>query len=503
MRDNDDHSGRQLPDEMLQHPLAGSLFTSFFDHLSDGVVEVGPDFTCRFINRAAEAMLHLDRKIIVGKNLLDALPVTMGSELSRHARMAGRQGDGIEFEIFCGALETWFTCLCYPLKERMVLLFKDITTRRKAEAESDSGSLSAMLQKEILGKIFDHIPVMLCFYDQEIKIKLINAEFERVLGWSLEEARQIDLMAACYPDPDYRLKVRQFMMSAAPGWQDFIVCNRYGDEIETSWANVRLSDGSQIGIGIDIRARKTAEAKLRLSEERYRQLSRKTLELLEKERMAITGELHDSIGTSLAAIKFSLESRIQQMPQDYRIDGQITFEKIVDYLQDAIRESKRISARLRPKILDEKGLLSTIEWFARSYAELYPGIKLVRAIYLREEDIPPDYKVVLYRVIQEALNNAAKHSGATVIRLNLTRTDSHIHMIIQDNGCGFDPGQLTRSADGLSGFGLHSMQERVEICNGTCFLTSGGSGAGTRIDVKLPLDPIDPNSSNRSGPDQK
>lgn len=116
-------------------------------------------------------------------------------------------------------------------------------------------------QKEILQSIIDNIPVMLAFYDSEGRIRLVNSEFERVLGWSMDEARNMDLLAACRPQPsDAKLPNR--IREHKPLWRDYDITSRSGSIIHSSWATVRLSDGSLIGIGIDVSTRRKMEQDL-------------------------------------------------------------------------------------------------------------------------------------------------------------------------------------------------------------------------------------------------
>ncbi|HEY9612737.1 PAS domain S-box protein [Allocoleopsis sp.] len=134
----------------------------------------------------------------------------------------------------------------------------DITKRKVAER-------ALKQQKEILQTLFDNIPVMLCFYNADAQVQLINQAFEQTLGWSLEEMREIDILAECYPNPDYRTEVLEFMMRADGTWQDIQLRTRAGNILFTSWANIRLPDGSIVGIGKDITARKQTEQELRKS----------------------------------------------------------------------------------------------------------------------------------------------------------------------------------------------------------------------------------------------
>ena len=135
-------------------------------------------------------------------------------------------------------------------------IFEDITERKRAEE-------ALRRQKELLQTIFDHIPVMVTFFDARGRMQLINREVERVLGWPLAEIREGDLLAECYPDPESRQRVLDFMIAATGKWQDFQTRTKDGRQLDTSWANIRLSDGTSIGIGQDITERKQAEEILR------------------------------------------------------------------------------------------------------------------------------------------------------------------------------------------------------------------------------------------------
>ena len=142
--------------------------------------------------------------------------------------------------------------------------------------------------------------------------------------------------------------------------------------------------------------------------------------MLESDRQSVAKELHDSIAASLAAIKFSLEGRLMDM-KDPPVDGEMSFETIIAYLADTIKETKRISNGLRPLTLDDLGLLPTLTAYVRKLKEVYPHVKISQEIEIKEMDLPDPLKIVLYRVAQEALNNIHKHSGATKVSLRLTR----------------------------------------------------------------------------------
>ncbi|PSB50987.1 PAS domain-containing sensor histidine kinase [filamentous cyanobacterium Phorm 6] len=149
----------------------------------------------------------------------------------------------------------------------------DISDRKKAEE-------SLKQQNELLQTIFDNVPVMLAFLDSQGELSLVNRHWEQVLGWSFAEIKNRDMLAEFYPEPEYRKYVLEFIQAATQKWGDFQTKVKDGRIIDTTWANVRLSDGRLIGIGQDITDRKRAEAELKeFNETLEAQVAQRTAEL--------------------------------------------------------------------------------------------------------------------------------------------------------------------------------------------------------------------------------
>jgi PAS domain S-box-containing protein len=127
-------------------------------------------------------------------------------------------------------------------------------------------------ERELLQTIIDRIPVMMTMCEPDAKVLRLNPAFEHTVGWSRQEAAGESLMEQCYPDPAYRAKIASFMESNLDAWMDIRMRTKDGRDIETTWSNIRLSDGSRVGIGIDITERKHAEKlqKLLVSELNHR-----------------------------------------------------------------------------------------------------------------------------------------------------------------------------------------------------------------------------------------
>ena len=228
------------------------------------------------------------------------------------------------------------------------------------------------------------------------------------------------------------------------------------------------------------------EEKLRESENRLRTLSSQLLAVQEAERKRISREIHDSIGQSLTAIKFRVENTIEQMAKSGVENMAKPLETLIPIVQEAVEEARRIQMDLRPSILDDLGILATTRWFCREFQTTFPSIHIETQIDIQEDEVPHSLKTVLFRIMQEALNNVAKHGRATLIRLTLWKIDEKIELVVQDNGQGFDLTEVLAMDSSRRGLGLSSMRERAELSGGS-FAIESTIGKGTTIKASWSL----------------
>ena len=133
---------------------------------------------------------------------------------------------------------------------------------------------------ELLDRLVDSIPVMLVIWDPELRRFTLNSYARQVLGWTNEDANRGDFMSKVYPNPDYRAQVTAFMKSLEPSWRKLNAMTKRGELIPTEWTNIRLSNRTMVGIGMDLRERSQAEERLRESERRFRGLVEASSEVL-------------------------------------------------------------------------------------------------------------------------------------------------------------------------------------------------------------------------------
>ena len=350
----------------------------------------------------------------------------------------------------------------------------DITSRKQAEDELRK-------QKEILQRIFDNLPVMVSFWNTEGRLMLVNRKWENTFGWSLAEIEKhnVDVLAEVYPDAFHHRRALDWIAAASSEWLDFRSRTRDGRMIDTTWAICRLSDGTSISIGQDISERKYAE------EERKR-LLRRLITAHEDERRHISRELHDNFGSYLSALLLGLESLTTTAGLPHAAVGQLS------YLKEATKkfelEVHGAALELRPALLDDVGLEAALSSFAREWGRR--NAQRIRVDFSsagfndHNQRLPPDIEIAIYRVVQEALTNALRHSNATTVSVILEQDARQIRVIIDDDGKGFDVEKVMSGPVENRRLGLMGMQERIQLVNGEFKIDSG---AGTTIVVTIPF----------------
>jgi PAS domain S-box-containing protein len=230
----------------------------------------------------------------------------------------------------------------------------------------------------------------------------------------------------------------------------------------------------------DITERKHAEESLRQSESALRELSAQLLSAQEAERARLAGDLHDGVGQTLGSIKVRAETLLKKaMISDGEVDAE-SLKDLVPVIRTAMEEVRNISTELRPSTLDSLGLIATVNWFCREFKSTYEDIGVEVGTEIQEHEIPGSLKVPIFRILQEALNNVAKHSEAHSVKVYLGLKDGLIRLNIEDNGSGVDLKRALSLEDGKRGFGIPSMKQRAEYSGGSLSLEST-DGRGTSV----------------------
>jgi PAS domain S-box-containing protein len=266
--------------------------------------------------------------------------------------------------------------------------------------------------------------------------------------------------------------------------------NHAGREIHTSQVIIahQGNDGQVENLSTIIRDTteqvQTAQA-LRESRDELQRLSGLLVTIQEDERRRIALDLHDGLGQSLSLIKLSLENTAKLLAEGATSEAGESLQQLIPRVKEALTEVRRVSTELRPSILDDLGILPTLSWFFREFEAACGGIAIEKVFNVAEHEVPVPLQITLYRILQEATNNILKHAGADRMRVQLERLDGVLQLLIEDNGCGFDPDSIECVEGQGRGLGLFSMRKRASLSGGNYHLAST-PGQGTRISVSWP-----------------
>lgn len=239
-----------------------------------------------------------------------------------------------------------------------------------------------------------------------------------------------------------------------------------------------------VGVGIDISDRRRAQLELEDYASRLQAASRELMVVQENERRALVRDLHDTVGQELTALGLNLTILRGVLPAGLPEPITQRLEDSQRLVEGTARHLREIMVELRPPGLDELGLFAALEEHTRQVARR-TGLEVrIRGRELHER-LPPTAEIALFRIVQEALNNAVKHAAASRVEVVLEEDFAGTHLAIRDNGKGFSSAKRSRAAGGM---GMTTMRERAEAIGATIGIESA-SGRGTCVTVDLPAQP--------------
>jgi two-component system NarL family sensor kinase len=203
-----------------------------------------------------------------------------------------------------------------------------------------------------------------------------------------------------------------------------------------------------------------------------RRLANGLLRTREMERSRVAAELHNEVVSPVVMAKFMVEDAIRHVTGGAYAEGVELLNSAISQLREVMGEVRRISTELRPSMLDDLGLLPTIEWLCRTFEQTCRSVGVERQIAVTEVELPEHLKLVIFRIAEELLANVAQHANASHVQVSLARDANDLLVRVQDDGDGFDTALLGHSANQLRGIGLSSIRKRVEATGGRLALDS-------------------------------
>jgi len=359
----------------------------------------------------------------------------------------------------------------------------DVTERKTGEERIVNSEESKRL---ILNSALDAIVII----DETSKIIFWNPQAEKIFGWTEAEVTGKQLTETIIPEPDiaaHRKGMQHYLQTGEGPLLNRLIevtaCNKAGllFPIELSILPVNQESGRSFCAFIrDITERKHAEVSLKESSEQLRELSRHLQKVREEERLRIAQEIHDELGQQLTGLKMDIAWLLKKTdPVDALVKNK--FEETLLLLDDTVRSIRRITAELRPSIIDDLGLNAALEWLVAEFSERL-NIVFSYDNSFDDKNMHPDISIVLFRILQESLTNIAKHAAAKKVSIKIEQLDDMVQLVVEDDGVGFD--SSVKQAD-LS-FGLLGIRERTSMMKGECVIFSE-PGKGTSIRIRIPL----------------
>jgi PAS domain S-box-containing protein len=363
------------------------------------------------------------------------------------------------------------------------VIVNDVTDLRRASA-----ALHDAEQK--LTALINILPFGISILNHQGRITFSNPALEQILGMSHEQLFASEYTKHRYINADGTPMPIAAFASARAAAEQRLVQNvetgRINDDGSVTWLNVTavpvtIADWHVVLTVSDITERVLAEQALQASRQRLAELSARLVHTQENERRALAYELHDEIGQQLTGLNLILESGARATATQLRAKLSEA-QQLVNVLTGQVRQ---LSLDLRPPMIDDLGLLPTLQWQVQRYTQ-QTGVAVDFKHSGLDAALPPHVAISAFRIVQEALTNIARHAGTAAAAVRVWVSAGQLNLTIEDQGRGFDvaawlPGRTV---------GLAGMRERAELLGGQLILDST-PGEGTRIRASLPINAID------------
>jgi PAS domain S-box-containing protein len=415
------------------------------------------------------------------RGYLDLLPVVLLEALRKH-------GDGVARKRAEEALRRAHDELEQRVEERTAKLAKTTQQLKLELSERRRVEESLRQSEERFRSVAQTASDAIITVDSRGRIVFWNHAAKKILGYSHDEAIG---KALTFIMPE------RFRQNHTKGLKRVVSTGRSGILGKTVEKVGLRKNGTQFPVELSLASWKTKEgvfftgilrdiAQRKHAEEEIRHLSRQMISVTEEERKRLARDMHDELGQALTVLHFSVGYLLSSLPGELH-DQRTRCDELMGLTQQLGDKIRNIASELRPDMLDHLGLVPTLEWYVEDFVERRQGLQIdFRAVGVKKRP-DSEIEIVLYRFLQEALNNIAKHAKARHVNVLLTCSHPKLILTIKDDGVGFEPTQgMPPFGAKKRGIGLLGMRERVASVGGDIDIRSS-RGKGTVIRAELPF----------------
>ncbi len=447
-----------------------------FERISDAFLGVDNEFQIVYANKKAELLFAGDGKQLLGDQV-HQLFADQQSEAAVAIRQAFETREYVYLEAWLEKFEKWFELNIYPSASGLSVYLRDISTRKNALLE-----LHASEEKYRL--FFENSLDGILLTNGKGEIFAANPAACEIFGMTEEEictSGRKGILDESDPNWTSFFEERSRTGKAKAELRHF---RKDGSVFIAEVASVKFVSANgetrTNTIVRDITERRRTEAEIKESYEQIRQLTAHLQNIREEERTHIAREIHDELGQQLTVMKMDISWMKKKIKAGDVAAVPAKIDELVEILDGTVASVRRISTDLRPSLLDDIGLIATIEWQAELFSKR-TGIP-VKLNIGTDLQIPDEHAIGLFRILQESLTNIARHANASQIVIHLENNQKEFILYIEDNGDGFDKKQTVHNKT----LGILGMKERTLMMKGE-FIIESEPNNGTRVKVRVPF----------------
>ncbi|MDO9198759.1 PAS domain S-box protein [Rhodoferax sp.] len=465
--------------EQAQRELELSL-TTMLENMPDGFFSLDPAGRFTYVNSRAEELLHFHRDELVGFNVWEKFPEAAGTIFQREYERAMAEGTASSFEADYAPLRACWKVRVYPSEQGLAVYFRDVTERRVPEQR-------LLEERETLSAVVNATNDAIISVDVEGKIKMFNPGAERIFRRTQAsmQGESIDVLLPERCREGHRQSLRQYAESRGSsrmmglGLVKGLRADGQELDLESTISQVTVNQQQVLIANFrDVTERARVDAEFR---ESRTQLSELTQRLMMQEKALVkrlAQSLHDQLGQTMAAIRMAHETIMTLQAEKATTSVDRLQAQMGMLIGQAIRQVRQVLIDLRPPLLDEQGLAEALDNELRNRSLTQPQVdfSIEVAPDVARMRWPTEVEYAAFMVGREAIENALRHSGSSIVSVRLTGTPASLRLEVADNGVGIATGGTSRPGH----LGIVSMHERAQAIAATVTIEPG-EARGTRV----------------------